>query len=223
MKILFDNLLLSGGAVAIAQDSNFPASNLKSPFLKKRFQSINTTDTITCTLGTPALISSVYTGYSNATITIKAYFNSVLLYSITGTHLEFTPTVIDVVTVELVATTPAYLGGIGIGLPFEINPPESFWAEGYEDRSLVSESQSGQVLNEYVEPFRKYQFKFPGLTRDKAREFQDEYRRTGLGVPMFVDPSTDGLEPLYCRLTGEVGANKNKRQYDIQINLLEAR
>jgi hypothetical protein len=118
---------------------------------------------------------------------------------------------------------PAYLGGLGVGLDHKIDPPESFWTEAFEDRSVVSESDAGQVLQEYTEPLRLYQFSIPTLDQTEARALQAKYIQTGIGKPVWVDPDTDELPMLYCALTAPVSVQKRKRQYTASINLKEAR
>lgn len=127
------------------------------------------------------------------------------------------------VSVSRVLTTPAYLGGIGIGSAYYIDPPQSFWDETFDDRSIVSESDGGQVLQEYTAPLRVYQFSIPTLTRGEARACEALYIQCGRGRTIWLDPETDDLPPLYCSLVDALTINKNKRQYTARLNFREAR
>lgn len=220
MRLLFDNLAETGGLSALYENANYPVSNLVSKFLRKRFQSLQNSDTVTLLFSSQLLIDSIFYGYTNATVTIRVY-NGVTLLSTDET--SFAPVLADKVEFDLVATAPAYLGGIGVGLAYEMNPPTSFWDEGYTDRSIVSESQSGQVLQEYVEPLKEYAFTWELLQRAKAREFLDKYRAIGVGHTFWIAPDTDDLDWLYTRFSDAIGASKNKRQYTVSATFREAR
>lgn len=224
MKILFDNIAKSASLSAITPDPNYPVNNIISVFLKKRFQSINLTDTVTAIWASPVTIDTIHIGYTNAVVTVKIYLASVLLDTLTGDEVyHFAPTSVDEVEFELVAGEVAYLGGIGIGSAYAIDPPESFWDETFDDRSIVSESDGGQVLQEYTAPLRVYQFSVPTLTRDEARACENLYIQCGRGRAIWLDPETDDLPPLYCSLVDALTINKNKRQYTARLNFREAR
>jgi len=225
MYVLFDNVLMDTVITAIGEDANYPADNLKSAFLRKRYQSVATSDTITITFATLTAINSVYYAYTNAdTIEVRLYDGATLLNTLTGSdRYHFASVDVDKVEIDLSGTDTVYLGGIGIGLDYQIDPPESFWAEDFDDRSIVSESDAGQVLQEYVEPLRVYDFTIPTLDRMEARALQTEYVKTGIGRTLWVDPDTDDLPMLYSTLTGAVVVQKNKRQYTANMSFREAR
>jgi hypothetical protein len=226
MKILFSNLVHDAVISATSTDSNYPVGNLKSSFLRKRWQSTANSDTIVVTLASPESVSSLFIGYTNSTlpITVRLYNGLTLLQTTSITDsLHFNSVLLDKIELDLSASSPVYLGGIGFGVAYDIDPPESFWEETFDDRSIVSESQSGQVLQEYVEPLKIYDFNIPTLDRTEARAIEAQYRLTGAGYLVWLDPMTDDLEPMYCRLTDPVTVNKNKRQYAAKLTFKEAR
>ena len=224
MYILWSNLLQNAGITAESADPNYPVDNLKSTFLRKKFQSVNLTDTKSVSFESLTTINSVYYAYTNAIVTIKIYDGLTLLDTLSGADVyHFANIDTDRVDFELSVGEPAYLGGLGVGLDHQIDPPESFWTEAFEDRSVVSESDAGQVLQEYTEPLRLYQFSIPTMDQTEARELQTKYVQTGIGRPVWVDPDTDDLPMLYCTLTAPVSVQKRKRQYTASISFKEAR
>jgi len=127
------------------------------------------------------------------------------------------------VSVSKVTTDKAYIGGIGAGESVALDPPESFWDETFDDRSIVSESQTGQVLQEYVEPLRNYDFSIPTITRDDLRALQDVYLAYGRGAILWIDPETDDLPVMYGRMTEALSASKNRKLYTAMLKFKEAR
>lgn len=65
MKILFENQVLAADITTVNSSSNYPVDNLKSPFLRKRYQSASSEDTITINFGSEKPISSLFWGYAN--------------------------------------------------------------------------------------------------------------------------------------------------------------
>ena len=226
MKILFNNLVLSATVTALTADANYPATNIQSPFLRKRFQSTNATDMLTITFSALTSINSIFYGYTNAsTVTARLYNSGGLIITYTGISPSkfFADTSVTYVEIDLIASATAYMGGVGIGKSETLDPPESFWEETFDDRSIVSESQTGQVLQEYVEPLRIYNFNVPTITRDEVRAFQLVYLKYGRGALLWLDPITDALPVIYCRLTEPIATTKNKRIYTLKLTLKEAR
>jgi hypothetical protein len=127
------------------------------------------------------------------------------------------------VSVSKVTTDKAYIGGIGAGESVALDPPESFWDETFDDRSIVSESQTGHVLQEYVEPLRNYDFNIPTINRDDLRALQAIYLTYGVGSILWIDPETDDLPVMYGRMVEALSASKNKRLYTAKLKFKEAR
>lgn len=225
MRVLFQNKAEDAGITALYENANYPVSNLVSRFLRKRFQSTANSDTVTIDFGAITAISSVFYGYTNATsVTINVYDGVTLLETCTDLDCFSFPEVqADKVEIVLTASSPVYLGGVGVGVAYELPPPSSFWTESYQDRSLVSESQSGQVLQEYVEPLIGFDFAWNMLSRDQARGLLAQYKAVGVGRPLWIAPETDDIDPLYARITDAMGASKDKRRYSVRMNIREAR
>ena len=246
MRILFDSILSNCNVSATNTNTNFPVGNLDHPFLRKIWKSNNNTDTITIEQsGQYVPINSIYMGYTNATsITMTVFgFDRILLNGYTvgfGGDSVLVPAVAtsspipitDVyhsdlfftkITLALVASSPVYVGRISLGTDILYDPPESFWDESFEDKSIVSVSDAGQVLQEFVQPLRIWNFNIPTMDRTEARAFEDEYIGCGVGCPIFVDPQTDDLPVLYCRFSDPIVINKNKRQYAARMQFKEAR
>jgi hypothetical protein len=97
------------------------------------------------------------------------------------------------------------------------------WDETFDDRSIVSESQTGQVLQEYVEPLRNYDFSIPTINRDDLRALQATYLAYGRGAILWIDPETDDLPVMYGRMTDALSASKNRKLYTAQLKFKEAR
>jgi len=223
MKILFDNKLLSATVTATNEDSNYHVSNLKSPFLRRKFQSTGTTSTITATISTT--INSIFYGYTNGSVTVRLYDGGGLITTYAGIvdSIDFADTAITYIEVDISSASTVYLGGLGIGKSVALDPPESFWDETFDDRSIVSESQTGQVLQEYVEPLRNYDFSIPTINRDDLRALQDVYLAYGRGHILWIDPDTDDLPVMYGIMVEALSASKNKRLYTAKLKFKEAR
>ena len=86
------------------------------------------------------------------------------------------------IEIELEADSSVYLGGIGVGLAESFNLPSNEWTDDFDDKSIVSESDKGQVLQEYVKPYRVYDFNFPVNTRDEVLAIEKKYGYYGIGT-----------------------------------------
>lgn len=248
MRILFNDILADCVVSATNTDSNFPVANLSHPFMRRRWQSLSNTDTITIEPTTFTSISGIYLGYTNAEkILLTVYgYNQVgyngdvlgydgdeLAFNDQSSGIEYDMSsgvfhqdlFFSVVTVEVTAPVgeKVYLGKIALGDDYRIDPPESFWEESFDDKSIVSVSDGGQVLQEFVEPLRRLKFSIPTMDRDETRAFQAQYVQCGVGRPIFIDPETDNLPILYCRFSSSISTSKNKRQYRTQMEFTEAR
>jgi len=83
MKILFDNEVLTADITTVNSSSNYPVANLKSPYLRKRYQSTAITDTITLVFDAEKPVSSFFWGYTNLTkmsVTFKNAAGDILDY-----------------------------------------------------------------------------------------------------------------------------------------------
>jgi hypothetical protein len=223
MKILFENKIQNTGIVSLNADGNYPVDNVKDIFLRRIYKSTTVSDALTITFPTDTEINCFYILHTNATATIRLYNGVTLLSTLTGLTNHFSTVTVTKIEVDIIAPTQAYIGEIGVGIERDILKPSSFWDENYEDRSLVSESDTGQVLQEYVEPLYIYQFTFDHKTREQARAMQSYYVGLGRGRPVFIDPEADGLPTLYAQFTSALSTNKQRTLYTVVISLKEAR
>ena len=247
MIVLFNDIVPDNVVSADNTNPNYPIGNIKDPFLRKRWQSTETSDTVTIELSTATDINLIAIGYTNAeTITLVFYGFDTLGYDsdtigYDGDSIALNSadagSPIDIgscswvgsstiskaeITFDAVSSV-VYVGKISMGLGTVLPSPESTWEESFDDMSIISVSQSGQVLQERVDPLRRWSFNFPTLNRDRTRSLQEDYIATGAGKPIFVYPGTDDLPLLYCRLEQPITTNKNLRRYNSNLVLVEAR
>jgi len=130
-----------------------------------------------------------------------------------------------VITLETESTN-VFMGGIACGVIENFSLPLSTWIDDFDDKSLVSESEAGQVLQQYLPPFRKYKFNFPVNSRADVIEVMNKYRAIGVGYHLWVDPFEDNhdfMVPIYCTLTAPIKSKKDGTNYSYDLNIREAR
>lgn len=66
MRILFENYALEATVTSTNASTNYPPTNLTHPFLRKRYQNLDGSDTITVLFESDKTINSLYFGYHNA-------------------------------------------------------------------------------------------------------------------------------------------------------------
>jgi hypothetical protein len=224
MRILYDNLIADATLSATNEDPAFPIDNITNRSLLRVFRATGTLSTVTITI-TPATLSSIFVQYTNAeAITVRWYRSSVLLGETNAMTVHFTPVEVDEITIAMSRDTGIlYLGGVGIGETYIMPPPDSQWTENFDDRSLIAESDGGQVIQEYIEPLRSYGWQWTTGNRDNAREWLENYRTTGVGYLVYLDPETDDLMPIYGRLTAPLVFQKRRNIYQVSMSIKEAR
>jgi hypothetical protein len=233
MKLLLDNILSTATLTSLHEDPNNPLENLYHVFLRNRYQSTATSDTITITFASPTSINSIYYGYTNAsTISfqfldasgnemlefgesvgllteaggrlltelgggIAAYSNSDIALEIESFHFDAIS--VSSIKIALSGSANVYLGGVGVGTTYAPPYPSDNWTEPLDDRSIVSESQAGQILQEYVQPLRIYNFTFEALTRAELNTLRQTYIDLGRGKPLWIEivPDHTDVAPLY--------------------------
>jgi len=129
-------------------------------------------------------------------------------------------------TFEIEADETAYLGAIGLGQAVEMPDPQAEWEEDWDDKSIVSYSQAGQVQSQYVEPMRVYDFSFDGISRDRMNALREVYKTYGIGHIIWVDPTErapDFMTPMYASLLAWGKDKKDGLQYSFSITVKEAR
>lgn len=119
-----------------------------------------------------------------------------------------------------------YMGGMGIGLAYKMPNPDEQFTEGWIDNSVVSRSQAGQTLRDYVIPLRSYSFQFSTTDREKMNELRSIYKDSGIGAKLWLDGTERNHEfipPLYGVLDEWTENNKSGKQYRFGITITEAR
>lgn len=269
MNILFDNKVLNSTVSAGLASANYPVDNLKSINLHQKYQSIDTSDTITVVFDDNINIDCFFFGYTNMSSMVVSFFNELdeLLEKIVffadgsvghyyGYPIEeyygytdqfygyldrqgnevYDPVAwyltkelsVKKITIELQNDLgyPVYLGGIATGLCENVGIPLAKWEDDFDDKSIVSESEAGQILQQYIRPFRKYNFKFPVNTRKRVVDIMKQYQQYAIGAHLWVDPferNHDFMEPLYCTLVSPLSATKDGYNWEFNFNIREAR
>lgn len=238
MKALFDNKILNSIITSVDASNNFPVDNLKSIYLHQKFQSIDTSDIITIVFNGNIDVDCFFFGYSNMSNMGVSFYDE--LDVLVG-QLDFTSIDTDVessyfdstisvkkiiIELENTSSESVYLGGLAVGLTESFNLPLAKWTDDFDDKSIVSESQSGQILQQYIKPFRKYDFTFPVNTRVEVNKVTMQYQQYGVGFHLWVDPfelNHDFMYPLYCTLTAPISAKKDGYNWKFNFNIREAR
>jgi hypothetical protein len=249
MKILFDNLAELATISAPGESGNYPASNLANIFLRKRYQALTGSDTITFTFTSDQVIDSFFYGYNNKRLGDAA------VYAMTTTFRDslgaslgvqtiaacanfgaiYFTTISAVRTVEVAISWAgagaAYLGGIGFGQAYTM--PETNlladWGDAVEDNSTVDTTEAGAVIRDYAEPLTLRPVNFAYVERDDYLVIKNYLATTGKGKPLWVDPFDEDhtfMLPLYAQIVdGMQNATKDpERQYwSFSLVLKEAR
>lgn len=235
MRILWDNKLKNAGFGGFDIDENYPASNIAHVFLQKKCQATGQTGTILATFSTNQSISCMFYDYHNLSAMELRLYNSsdTLLYTHAftpqaGSGAEYFALVPGVAKLEIdIETVSAFamVGGIGLGTCLELPAFLTDYDVTYSDRSLVSESDGGQVLTEKLAPFTGYTLNFPDVDLDKWHEIQAMFLAVGVGVPVYLNLYEDDQvsEPvLYARM--EPPKKKRYGQgFNITLTFREAR
>lgn len=246
MRILFENILSQLSISSLSPDANYPVANLYHPFLRRRYQSTENTDTITITVG--QVINFIAFDYTNANVIVdtvpvqqwgvetrrtledgtpRILEDGTPRYMYEGnTGIVFPDVYIDTITIRLVGTEPVYLGGVGVGLAVTMPDPVNDWIEGTQDRSLTAETLYGQNLQEYIRPLRAESYRFRDVPRDEVNTIKEAAISVGRGRPIWIDPfemNHDFLAPMYGVIIEPPSPLRNGRRYDFGMGFLEAR
>ena len=119
-----------------------------------------------------------------------------------------------------------YMGGMGIGLAYKMPNPDEQFTEGWIDNSVVSRSQAGQTVRDYVVPLRTYGFRFSTPDRETMNELRSIYKNCGIGAKLWLDGTERNHEfipPLYGVLDEWTENEKSGKQYKFGLTITEAR
>jgi hypothetical protein len=237
MKILFDNVALAYETVTSDDGSpNYPAQNLVSPFLEKRFQSTALADRVVFDFdyATYTVDCFFYAFHTMSEVTIELYNGGALVYTQTINPAEantgavhFAPVVADEARVLIAgAGAPLYLGGVGFGEAYTMPHPLAEWPEDVADSSVLDSSPMGQDSQEYVDPLDVLTYSFSNVTRVVAEEIKDIFKAVGVGGHFWIDPTELNhafQRPLYVTLLETVAPEKNGLTYSFTLKCREAR
>lgn len=263
MRILFENYALEATVTSTNASTNYPPGNLVHPFLRKRYQNLDGSDTITITFPADRTVDSVFLGYHNAdeeellteggdvitteqddpllivsaNLTVKLfnlagtqlYENNIVMLNqfeaIHFTALNFVRRVTIVIDWQGLGKK-GYLGGVGVGLSYDMPYFNAEWSNGMLDNTVVNRSLVGQVLQNYIEPQDTKTFTWNGVLPDIFTEIKTLVKQTGTGRPIWVDffeESHEIVAPIYATIGGIEGAQKNKGTYTFSMTFTEAR
>ena len=130
------------------------------------------------------------------------------------------------IEIILEADNPVFLGGFAAGLIENIRSPLANWSDNWEDKSVVQESESGQVYQLYSRPQKVYNFFIPDMNRQEANDLMDKYQYIGIGSHIWIDVTSnnhDILRPLYATLESPISFQKNGYLYGCNIKVKESK
>ena len=104
-------------------------------------------------------------------------------------------------------------------------PATAAWSDEYQDNSSLTRSPHGQVQQNYVEPYNKYNFSFDGVDMQTFNEIKRALRDLGSGGGAWVtffEQSEAEFPPGYY--TAELKSPQRERHtYSFEIGFTEAR
>ncbi len=237
MKILYDNVALAYETIASDDGSpNYPAQNLVSPFLEKRFQSTVLADRVVFDFDyTPYTVNCFfYAFHTMSEIVFELYSGGALVYTQTiaapeanSGAVHFAPVVMDELRVIVAAAgAPLYLGGVGFGESYVMPDPLADWPEDISDASVADGSPMGQDVQEYVDPLDVLTYNFSNVERTVAETIKDIFKAVGVGGHFWIDPTERNhafQRPLYVTLLEPVAPVKSGLRYSFTLKCREAR
>jgi len=241
MRILFSNLLSTATLSAGGTSVNYPLANLQHVFLKRKFQqliaSVSDANALTLTWASDQTIDTILVGYTNGkTFTLKLYNTADTLLS----TVSFTDTTYGSVFTAISGVRKAklliddnsgdspmtvYLGGLGIGLSYQMPDPDAEWDPGMVDNSFGEVTIDGQVSAQYIEPLRTLKYAFEVYEKEDFDEIYSLVAGAGRLTPVWVAPFENALtfeKPIYATCDFEPGQRK-PRSYPFTLTLQEAR
>lgn len=211
MKVLFTNHILDATIAADTPNTNYPASNIQSQFLEKKFKSAGRSDVITITLPDTASGNCFWYGYSNVDYMQVAFYSSssMLVGSQTlnctySSGSIFFTSLPNVRTIVVTAQSPAnedlYIGGLGFGTAFDFPYPSASFAREIFSNETKETSDYGQTSVRYIKPLDRYSLQFLGVQRSEYHDIISAFKDIGSGH-LWLDISEDNhaaYQPLYC-------------------------
>jgi hypothetical protein len=119
-----------------------------------------------------------------------------------------------------------YIGGIGMGVCFVMPNPNENFSEGWIDNSIISRSQAGQVVRDYVIPLKQYTFRFSYAERSQMNALRQVYIDNGIGAKVWLDSTERNHEfvaPMFGIIEEWTADEKNGKNYRFGMTITEAR
>jgi hypothetical protein len=118
-----------------------------------------------------------------------------------------------------------FLGGLGAGCCYEMPNFLSVYERPNPDNSISSESPGGQSQQNFVKPFRAYNFSF-NTYADIAKAVYNEYIKAGVGKPLYIDIFEDAHDveaPVYSKILAPIGPVQGKISNTYSLSIKEVR
>ncbi len=235
MKVLFDNKVIDSTITSALQNENYPAHNLENQFLRKRYQAVGQSDTITIQFDLPISTTSFFYSYNNLSSMVVRFYDVYdnLLYTETINTVypedaKYFAEVADISYIEIDVITlngNAYLGGVAVGIPEDYGNVFFQWVDDPIDNSVVTDTNSGQSLQNYEEPLEEYTFEFYDLTNENKLVKKALYKSKGIGGKIWADPFEDNhdyMVPFYGTIRSKITTGKHGRRSNGSLKVREA-
>ena len=234
MRALFDNKVLDATLSSLYGNVDFPASNIKSPFLNMKFKSMGINDTVRALFPANITADCFFYGYTNAeSMTVRIYSHeSVLLDTISvdctyQTGSAFFTKRSGIRWIDVEATSPAtedlYIGGFAFGESVLFPDPIATFEKDVNDKSNLDSNDAGQVSYQYIRPLLQYRLNFKYTEIDHGEDIFNKYLEIGGGLK-WIDITENNHEryrPIYC--TTEMNKPTRDRTVDFSMYIKEAR
>lgn len=235
MKVLFYNNVKDATITALDANANYPASNIKSQFLKLKYKANGISDTLTFMLPDTISANCFFYSYSNASsMTLKVYSaSSTLLETISvdctyqsGSAFFTLHTNARWFTIQAScpATEDLYIGGVGFGNAITFPYPSASFAKYLINKSEADSSDDGQISVAYIRPLESYSLSFYGVPRSEYHDIIEEFKSVGIGH-IWIDISEENhsvYQPLYCT-SKMIESPSRDETISFKITILEAR
>jgi hypothetical protein len=222
LKILITDLVETATITADNPNVNYPAVNLASHFVGKKFKSLSYTDSVKILFDDEVSLDCLYYVYSNAEAMVARFYNSAtelldtLIIDCAGrtrnmkSGAEHFTKIDNVRWIEIDADAPVdedlYIGKILTGLERSALPAPDF--PGYETLAEKKVSQGGQVSEQNVRPLISMSLRFELFELGDYKGTMDETASTGrtFCAVDFTPDTHDKVEPMYA--TMKIGTPK---------------
>lgn len=235
MRILFNNIAEIATISANNQSLNYPVENVIHPFLEKRFQTTGASSTIVILFDSDQSVNCLFYGYNTMTgltIVLKnsvdAILDTIVASEIFPVGAEYFPiqTTVRKIELQVSGPDPFYLGGVGVGVYYQMPDPLGVYTPGNTDNTSLTESLYGQTLQNYVKPLRTLEYGFRDNEGTIKKEVNDNYVLVGIGKGIYMDFYEENREkeaPMYGKIIDSLSFPYNPRRYDFSLNVQEAR